>query len=94
MHKVSFERADRNGDGVVDESEFEKHVDLMKVQHYTSYLHVFIFLAFLYFISLANVPAVTEACNFMIGFSIVMILCVLVLSRETLVHISRITAVV
>lgn len=69
-------------------------MDLVKVEHKTSYLHMFIFLAFLYFISMAKLPAITEACEFMIGFSIVLLLCVLVLSKETLIHVSRVMAIV
>lgn len=89
-----FARADTNGDGIIDEEEFDKHMDLVKVEHKTSYLHMFIFLAFLYFLSMAKIPAITEACEFMIGFSIVLLLCVLVLSKETLIHVSRVMSIV
>lgn len=89
-----FANADSNGDGVIDQQEFDKHIELMKVENQTSYMHMFIFLFFLFFLSLAKLPAVTEACEFMIGFSIVLLLCVLVLSKKTLVCVSRVMAVV
>ncbi len=90
----AFAETDSNGDGVIDKDEFDKHLDIIKVEKETSYMHLFIFLIFLLFLSMAKIPAVTEACHFMIGFSIVMLLCVLVLSRTTLVQVSRIMAVV
>lgn len=93
-HLREFANADSNGDGVIDEQEFDKHMELMKVENKTSYLHMFIFLAFLFFLSMARIPAITEACEFMIGFSIVLLLCVLVLSKKTLICVSRVMAVV
>ncbi len=66
----------------------DQYIAIVKAERHTSYLHVFIFMLFLYFLTLMEIQPITDCCYFLMAFILVMFLAVNILPQETLKNVA------
>lgn len=82
---------ENRGKIVADPAIFTDHyIAIAKAEQHTSYIHVFIFMFFLYFLTLMEIEPISECCYFLMAFILVMFLAVNILPRETLKNVALI----